>query len=803
MAVERGAPLTAAGLEQAASGTLFWTLSLFAEPARVARALGLTGQDRVTPDVFRRVQLRHLPSFALANAIEPLFNDIADRETAGGVQEFLLATTAEHCATLDKARLAVRRHDDVLFRLPPKISWTTEGVRYTASPEGLDDPRAMRMRRFWLAHNNGALSYHLSFSHHYGSFTGQGGETCDGYDPATLYFLSTLQKLVAPKEFGLHDSSLEALRDDPDRVIDVCADEPTGVDILDAVGVGRRGMPPSRFWPFVANQFRGDARSLFARIDAELGQAQNRPKRSSLADGFEDNLLESTPFIEVPRLRVPKSRFMFHFRDKRFFNRVAPVDPLTGQSVPHKLMVRDDCYRPYREKIAALVADGAEATLDKPFWNWVCTRGDYADLIAPRGPLPPKLRPAGGGLFSGFDDLAPALRKGAAERTVDDQGKLLAQPEPVHIPAFEQQRRDCLDFLFLAGLNQNIIDFMNQDTSEVLDSIDPIYPTQDQQADERFFVRYANHRAMITYVAESRSLEIGNDYIGTCPYAFLIHALSMHNEFLTRSHEARTLGIVDHVQHLLGDGPAHPGSVGLAPDARIPISASRRLDAAEIAINRAKLSEYDDHDRYRYDNPFRYDTERTVFAKLEDLRGVARRTAALTRAIRSLEDHARDLKRRRDADDAQQEARRTGVIQILLGATGIFGAGQMIYSIGENAKGESQGGKSQTSKAESPVVYDLPGYRAEFTGDEIMSTTQAAMFIALILLGAMCLALAIRGTAGWVASLPEWSGEQIGAVRLLWRRLREGPARLARWPERFIRAMDDAGEDPADSQPHG
>ena len=33
---------------------------------------------------------------------------------------------------------------------------------------------------------------------------------------------------------------------------------------------------------------------------------------------------------------------------------------------------------------------------------------------------------------------------------------------------------------------------------------------------------------MITYVPKSRSLETGNDYIGACPYAFLIHALALH-----------------------------------------------------------------------------------------------------------------------------------------------------------------------------------------------------------------------------------------------------------------------------------
>lgn len=38
---------------------------------------------------------------------------------------------------------------------------------------------------------------------------------------------------------------------------------------------------------------------------------------------------------------------------------------------------------------------------------------------------------------------------------------------------------------------------------------------------------------------------MGNDYIGTCPYAFLIHVLSLHNEFLARESERITAEAVE------------------------------------------------------------------------------------------------------------------------------------------------------------------------------------------------------------------------------------------------------------------
>ena len=79
------------GYEVARSGTIYWTLSLYLEPEKVAAALQLPPGARVEPAVFRRVQRNHLPSLALGNAIDPLMNDIADREIRGELQEFLLS----------------------------------------------------------------------------------------------------------------------------------------------------------------------------------------------------------------------------------------------------------------------------------------------------------------------------------------------------------------------------------------------------------------------------------------------------------------------------------------------------------------------------------------------------------------------------------------------------------------------------------------------------------------------------------------------------------------------------------------
>ncbi|HMP46932.1 MAG TPA: hypothetical protein PKD99_17680, partial [Sphingopyxis sp.] len=677
--------------EKAQDGTLYWTLSLYISPERVAAAAGRPGQ-RLDHRLFERVQRVHMPSQALRDAIDPLFNDIADREVLGEVQEMLLAATGAEGEDAKAAGKAIRTPEALTFHPPAEIAWTTEGVTYRASPEGLGDARAVRFRRFWFAHNNGALSYHMSFSHHYAAHTGKGG----GYGPATYYFLSLLQKLAAPKEFTLKAEIREAgdtvsaldpdLGSEPNAAPEE-ADACGTIAPLDRLEVADASGKRQRFWPFVEDRLTADAEQLFERLAAAMEHGTAPEKAAHTPLRWQD-LIEEVPFIEVPGLTIPKSRFMFLFHDGRFFKRLMPLDPVSGETAARKTMVQEPCYAPYQQELEKRVAkaEAGDGTveLDADYWNWATTRPNYDEWIKGRRPV---LRKPGGGNFRSAAELAAAMRGGAVELTVGEDGAPLAEPQTLHIPAFEPQRTDCLDYLFLAGFNQNIIDFMNQDTSEILDSIDPIYPDSDEQSDERFFVRYANHRAMITYVPKSRSLETGNDYIGTCPYAFLIHAMSLHNEYLAREHEAKSMARIERIEWLVtpekerADVPLSAAARAL--DESEPLRGEDDYDRTELAINQAKLAEYRDYERFRYANPFRYDTERDVFAKLEELRGITRKKEALALAIASLEDHASDLQRRHEQQTDRAAARRETQLSILLGGTGIFGAGQMMYWIGD------------------------------------------------------------------------------------------------------------------------
>lgn len=744
--------------ETARPGTLYWTLSLYIDPSRVSASAGQAGQ-RVRHEHFADVQAGHLPSVLLRNAIDPLFNDIADREVLGEVQEHLLAAVdppdlppgADYRVRRKAAEKAIRAHERLIFNPPASVQWATEGVTYEAAPSGLGDARAVRFRRFWLAHNNGALSYHLGFSHHYASLHEDGDMA--GYDPATFYFLSLLQKLAAPKEFELGEHWK------PGQTASVF-DENLGIAPLDQLTVTSAENVTERFWPFVKRRMIEDAERLFDKLAAQTGIQP--------ASNLAAHLIDEVPFIEVPGLTVPKSRFMFLLHDERFFKRLMPLDPATGESAARKLMVQERCYLPYQRKLeeridAAEVGDGI-VRLQEDYWNWVTTQPHYAEWI--KGPAP-ILQKRGGGMFRNVEELAAAIRIDGVERTAGEVGERLPAPLHLRIPAFEPQRIDCLDYLFLAGFNQNIIDFMNQDTSEILDSIDPIYPDSDEQSDERFFVRYANHRAMVTYLPKSRSLETGNDYIGTCPYAFLIHVLAMHNEYLAREHEAKSMARIERIEWLVaGEEQRVPlSAAALALDGSEKLDGNDIFDKAEMAINQVKLAEYREYERFRYSNPFRYDTERDVFTRLEELRGTQRKKEALALAVASLEDHASDLQRRHQADADKAAARRDMQLNILLGGTGVFGAGQMIYWIGETAAGDPDANPSIPAE---PVRLDFLGLPdVTLSGQAIMDWTEALMFYALIFF--VPFFFYVFGNAIWSWVQNRRLGQQIRRM-LTWRR---------------------------------
>lgn len=340
--------------------------------------------------------------------------------------------------------------------------------------------------------------------------------------------------------------------------------------------------------------------------------------------GFDD-AVRSLPSMEVPGLDCPESRSLFFIRDSHLLSLIQPKDA-SGTLESRRRRVSDE-------------------------------------------------------QFDGYPELVSRQRRRGSRRIELGSNYWIEMLDQTDAPDCPTNARDRLAYLFLAGFNQNIIDFTNQEASEVLDSLDPIYPNSENQEQEGFFVRYANPRAMITYVSRSRTLEVGNDHVGTCPYALLIHALSMHNEALTRAQEESTFAAIDRITAEIESGRDQIENGRTAETDR-----RDHFETAERLINETRIAAFHVYERHRYANPFRYDTERDVFDELERLRGTSRLKLAYEAALASLEEQIRDLDRERKAIEDAQVQRQDRKVAALLGTLGIFGVIQVAFQVDQFAR---------------------------------------------------------------------------------------------------------------------
>ncbi|AMK20486.1 MULTISPECIES: hypothetical protein [Sphingobium] len=668
------------GREPAKDQTIYWTLSFYIAVDTLAKhTTKLSESSEMFVSWLRRGLLPHEvgqpvvncksciddETKALRQAIDPLFNDVADRSRLGKIDDFLFAGL--------EAR-------DVSLTVPDRIEWMTEGKTFIVEPVK-NLTRTFKFRSFWYVHGNGSLSWHAGFAHCYAETLKQ--ELKSG-PPVSFYMMSLLQKLAWPKEFDpALGGSCEAGDCTTDRLVGVLVnDEP--------------------FWRFLRHRFNDDAAARLPEIYRPFNWTDEPKKQGTNAvvsqtcgqepagvigqshDLF-DRLIETGDSIEVPGLRCADSRSCFFIHDKALFELIQPRRG--GKLVGRSARVLDDNFIGYPSLIENVRGEDGRYVLDDQYWTRI-HQPDAGCEITTAHPFP----------------ASPGLRS--------IRRRITGLPNAA----------DRLCYLFLAGFNQNIMDFMNQEASEVLDSLDPIYPKSEEQEAEGFFIRYANPRSMITYVPRSRTLEVGNDFIGTCPYAFLIHVLSMHNEALTRSQERATFEAISEVMKLIPAAPepetteqcaaTYRKTVVLAPIApvlaichamqplcksivqagwlwlqavadRLPrqvpseeVRPRTELEKAEQLINDTRLDAFRRFDQHRYVNPFRYDTERDVFEAMEQLRGTSRLKQAYQSALEALDEQTRDIQRIRkeqDVDERASRERRLSYILSFFGFTGMTG----------------------------------------------------------------------------------------------------------------------------------
>ena len=378
---------------------------------------------------------------------------------------------------------------------------------------------------------------------------------------ADFFFISMLQKLAAPSEFELSVSpaggqsgapSWENQNVFPFRAFSVKSN---------AGGITQT----ESFWGFVKNCFTRDAAELLE----EFGDGAKLPTH---------------PYLGPSGAHLPQSRSIFSFKDRTLFELLLPKKE--EKPVPRHDVIFDRDYRLISEVIRKLTVNG-RTILDRGFQGWL----ENGQSVPVEG------------------QLAIAVQR-------DAKIEQLIANDNVRMQSWPGFRRDRLRYLFMAGFNQNVIDFLNQDASEVLDSLDPIYPTFDEEVAERFFVRYANPRALISYAKTWRSLDIGARYIGNCPYIFLIHVRSMHNEIIADKFEMEATSLID--------------------------EAAQWHDKGQLARASDKFYEFRIYDHLNYersylDNNFRYNTEREFFEAVQDIRGVTRKHARIGNLLALLE----------------------------------------------------------------------------------------------------------------------------------------------------------------------
>jgi hypothetical protein len=500
-------------------GKLHFTISVLCRSEDLDAALRHHAQDRRwdknVVDALRKRQR----NTGLTLAIEPLFNDIADRERGLFVEDFLIETRRP-----DRPEHGPNACDLITIDVPKRIRWSTEGATMRAEllePIRFED---VCCRAFWVAHSNLSLSYHLSFEISY------------EHTAAHYYALGLLQKVVFPTE-GTHCTYQDG------------ADCPTVRSASDG-----RAAVPGLLPNYIEERFKLDAVDLFRTVLDDQRPRRARPDGAKLAQ----LLLYRGSTDDGVRVTEWDRKCVSVLADPYFF----------------QLLGSDN-----RSKLSALDPIGPQTTDGRT----LVYRSEALDRLDP-------------------DDLA---------------------------------------YYFLSGFFQNIIDFLRQDIAEVLDGTDPVYPAPAEHGDPGHAIVYASAGSVFEVVARSRSLSAGRDWIGTCPYLFLVHLMTLHNEDLVRRYEQQVRDLIEHLDRV--------GPLG-TDEGREPWRRGWRSDDTFDRFRRFRLTTFNDVQRHRYSNVLRYDTERAFYNGIEEVRAIRQREQYWAGVVTDLEhtvDNLRDAQQRR------------------------------------------------------------------------------------------------------------------------------------------------------------
>jgi hypothetical protein len=549
----------------------FFTLSLLIDGEQIDALWRECAPDAPhtvwTQRLLEQMQTQYDDSGRLQAAINPMFDDIADRARNLFLREFLLDTPN---AAPDAPGVATPSTDAagnvcarIVLRLPGGIRWQTEGrsaVDVDLGPQRVAFAPVL-CRAFWMAHSNRALSYHLSF------------EVPFQRGLRDYFGLAMLQKAFFASEHTdwLHD--------------DVAAGwqvQPAG------------GGPTKQLLAFIEQLFEGHMHHLLQRI-AEVAGVSTAPLRAVGERAWQRLVLHTDAPLDHPAApsrawvaAAARRRLLVVLRDAEFFDTLDAVRR-DANALP--------TFTPFTP-----VASDSGASYALPALS-----AQIADVVAAQPPMQP--------------------------------------PAPGHTVVHDTQQR-------------RVQHFEQQDTLEVHDALMPIYPPPGVSGSNEGFMVYASPAVVYEVVRTSRSLDgAGRQWIGTCPYIFLVHMTAFHNESLVRAYEDNVSRLVLHLEHR-----------GLRADAD---AASERfeplLDHAFECIRDFRLVTFEQvHKHYSF-NVFRYDTEQSFFQAIEHVRGVVPRREYWDKVLVHLTDTVDGLKQDRGARFERRIAR----IGFVLAVTGV------------------------------------------------------------------------------------------------------------------------------------
>lgn len=518
-------------------GRLHVTLSLFVDNSEMVDNFADKWNTKARRSVQSKIKDAFEDSEKFIRALEPLFDDIADRKRHLFVDDFVLDTRS-----LPGTK---NKREDIDFCFPTQITWETEGVSKSAILDRRFE-RSCTVRCFWFVHSNGSLTYNISFEFGY------------SHNYVDYYCLSLLQKIFFEKEGTAWILDQKVVRTSSKRVV--------------------------TFWEYVRENFNADTKALLAQFAINFQekkvQGQSEPKDLWNLLLVEHKVREHVRAFGTRRATqreiIPERRALFLLEDEHFFELLSEEK---------------------RNKLSGLV---------------------------------------------GIDGLFGRHIEKITKFEVDQ------------INAVE------LDYYFLAGFFNNIIDFLSQDTSEVKDGTDPVYPEPGSPSSEEYFIVYATKNTIFEIVSSSRSLDVGRDYIGNCPYLFLVHIMALHNEQLTAMFEKDVVELFDKLE-----------SSGLGGGMHKNISTQSMLKLLQ-EFRRFKVKAFSEIHKHLYTNVFRYDTERIFYTSIENIRGTSSRRQYWSEIIEKIEATLHSIK-----DEGERKSDET--MNKLLAAAAAFGLFQVFF----------------------------------------------------------------------------------------------------------------------------